>query len=106
LQLETWDGRVLWRGKTRSGGGRPDGAGLAEAALKALTDGAGKPWLAIDELGMLEAGDERLAKAVEAAVEVAEGALVVVQRRALETWRGALGGLDGWRVAERAPERP
>jgi hypothetical protein len=97
LELATWDGRVLWRGKPRADGGRPDGEGLAAAARAALAEGAGKKWLAIDELGMLEAGDVELAAAVATAVREAEGALVVVQRRAMEAWQGAVGGVGEWR---------
>ena len=99
LELATWDGRVSWRGKSRAGGGRPDGEGLAAAALAALEEGAGRRVLVIDELGVLEAGDARLKEAVAEAVAVSREGIVVVQERAMGVWEEAVGGKDlgdGW----------
>ena len=97
LFLATWDGRVLWRGEKRPAGGRPDAAGLPGAALEALAaKSAGGP-LAIDELGLFEAGDARLASAVKAALEETSEAIVVVQARAMDAWRDALEELNEWR---------
>ena len=96
LFLATWDGRVPWRGETAVPGKRPDAAGLAEAALAALESGQPGIPLAIDELGLFEAGDARLAAAVARALADAPEAIVVVQARALDLWRDVMSELDAW----------
>jgi hypothetical protein len=96
LFLATWDGRVPWRGETAVPGKRPDAAGLAEAALAALQEGRPDAPLVLDELGLFEAGDARLADAVETALATAPEAIIVVQARALDLWRDALAALDAW----------
>ncbi|MBR6023124.1 MAG: hypothetical protein IK066_11990 [Kiritimatiellae bacterium] len=90
LELATWDGRVLWQSPARHGGGPPDGEGLADAALRALEEGARRENLAIDELGVLEAGNEALRAAVREACAKAASGIVVVQERALGVWREML----------------
>lgn len=83
LMLGPWDGSWGFDAGER---GRFDGAGLAEAALRALEGVETGERLVIDELGVLEAGDERLRSRVEALWAAAEEGIVVVQERAWGEW--------------------
>lgn len=105
--------RTWWEGDRRAGGklmigpwngawaeevgerGRLDGAKLAAAALRALEGAKAGERLVIDELGVLEAGDEALRRRVAELWSAAEEGIVVVQERALGVWRelGAAGRL-------------
>jgi hypothetical protein len=98
--------RTWWEGDRRDGGklmvgpwdgawaeevgerGRLDGAKLAAAALRALDGVKAGERLVIDELGVLEAGDEALRRRVEELWAAAEEGILVVQERALGAWRG------------------
>lgn len=98
--------RTWWKGDRRAGGklmigpwdgawaeevgerGRLDGSKLAAAALRALEGAKTGERLVIDELGVLEAGDERLKKRVAELWAAAAEGIVVVQERALGVWRG------------------
>lgn len=105
--------RTWWEGDRRAGGklmvgpwdgawaeavgerGRLDGAKLAAAALRALEGAMAGERLVIDELGVLEAGDEALRRRVAELWSAADEGIVVVQERALGAWLvlGAAGRL-------------
>lgn len=105
--------RTWWEGDRRAGGklmvgpwdgawaeavgerGRLDGAKLAAAALRALEGTKAGERLVIDELGVLEAGDEALRRRVAELWSAADEGIVVVQERALECWK-ELGAGERW----------
>lgn len=103
IVLESWDGAV--RGvvaRRREGGTRGvEGYELDAAAFRGLAErsAAGEGLLAIDELGVLELGDEGLARRLAEIVDGAEESVVVVQARAWEAWRARLEQReeDEWR---------
>lgn len=94
LMVGPWDGSWAEEVGER---GQLDGAKLAAAALRALKGAKAGERIVIDELGLLEAGDEALRRRVEELWAAAEEGIVVVQERALGAWNGVLGtGVEGW----------
>ena len=105
--------RTWWEGDRRAGGklmvgpwngawaeevgerGRLDGTKLAGAALRALDGAKAGERIVIDELGVLEAGDEALRRRVAELWSAADEGIVVVQERARDAWR-ELGPIGLW----------
>lgn len=102
MELCDWRGNVLWSAPGPFSSLAPlagEFCAAALAALDAVTPGA---FLAIDELGILEARDDSLRHAVAATLARAPEAIVVVQQRALPLWRDPLA-FDDWRILPPLP---
>ena len=102
LELADWRGNVLWSASGPFGRLVPLAADFAAAVRVALNAAPPGVFLAIDELGVLEARDDSLRHAVAAALSRAPEAIVVVQQRALPLWRDLLA-LDDWRILPPLP---